>query len=494
MRKEGETSQNIKRVQGKNQLIKRGSLLRESIEELVGNLKSGEGLSEVIVRMSLEVGRSFCKQVLELLDDYIFHERDKKLKVERIRPRWVIFSLGSIRIKRRQYIDREGRRRYLLDEYLGLEGKSPLTPEIKESSIFLTTLLPFMKCAAVMEKSLPQAAVSHTTLHRTVSKVTLPWLQAEESRKQQIYETGELPEGEERKVSHLMVEADGVNIALQREKQSKAEIKVGIAYEGWEEVSKGRYRLTGKTSYCALTSGSSFWEGFSLQLATKYDLTSTGNIVVGGDGARWVKDGVDLLGGCFQLDRFHLLRALRRSLSWQTHLIEPIYSACNEGDWLRARSLLIQGLNQASGNEKDEIQRVIRYLGDNVAGLMDYRLKEDRECTHLRRTGAIESNVDKLIANRMKKKGMSWTIKGAKHMACLLMLTAERKLTDICQPVRVKTTIIASSKKARHVLVKNIVELEGKWLQATIPALYGPHQGRHWVKSLKHLSEVSFNV
>ena len=282
-----------------------------------------------------------------------------------------------------------------------------------------------------------------------------------------------------------MVEADGVNIALQREKQNKAEVKVGIAYEGWQEVSKGRYRLTGK---------SSFWEGFSLQLATRYNLTSTGNIVVGGDGAQWVKEGVDLLGGCFQLDRFHLLRSLRRALSWQTNLIEPIYSACNEGDWQRARALLTQAVNQARGNERDEIQLVRRYLSDNVAGLMDYRLKAGTDCTHLRRTGAIESNVDKLVANRMKKKGMSWTRRGAKHMACLLMLTAERKLADICQPERIKTTVISSSKKARRVLVKNIVELEEKWLQASLPALCGPHQGRQWVKPLKHLSEVSFNV
>ena len=378
--------------------------MKKSIEEIENNLKSGEGLSGVIVEMSLEVARNFCKQVLELLDDYILRMRGKHLKVEHLRSRWVMFSLGNVRFKRRQYIDEDGRRRYLLDEYLGLEGKSPLAPEIKESSIFLTTLLPFMKCAEIMDRSLPQAAVSRTTLHRTVSKVTKPWLQAEESRKRQLYETGELPESEERKVSHLMVEADGVNIALQREKQRKAEIKVGIAYEGWKEVSKERYRLTGKASYCALTSGNVFWEGFSLQLATKYDLTSTENIIIGGDGARWVKDGVDLLGGCFQLDHFHLLRALRRSLGWQTHLVEPIYNACVEGNWLRARTLLTQALNQASGVERNEIQMVIHYLSDNASGLVDYRLKEGRECTHLRRTGAIESNVDKLVANRMKKK------------------------------------------------------------------------------------------
>jgi hypothetical protein len=57
---------------------------------------------------------------------------------------------------------------------------------------------------------------------------------------------------------------------------------------------------------------------------------------------------------------------------------------------------------------------------------------------------------------------MSWTIKGARHMACLLMLSAEHKLPDICKPKRVKIKFVASTKKARRVLVKNIVELEEK--------------------------------
>ena len=468
--------------------------MKESIEELVGKLKSGEGLSGVVCKMSLTIACGVCKQILELMDEHLFQTRDKDMKVERIRARWAIFPLGSVQFKRRQYIDQKGKRRYLLDEYLGLEGKSPLTPELKESGVFLTTLLPFMKCEQVMDKSVPQSSVSHTTLHRTVKRITASWLRDEDARKRQVYNFGETPAGEERAVANLMIEADGVNIALQREKQRKAEIKVGIAYEGWKEVSRERYQLTGKTNYCALASGHNFWEGFSLKLTAKYDLTRTGNIVVGGDGAAWVKDGAALMGGCYQLDRFHLLRALRRALGWQTHLVNPIYAACNKGDWLTARAILEQALTQSRGNEKDEIERVISYLSVNVAGLMDFRLNIGKEGTKLRRTGAIESNVDKLIANLMKKKGMSWTLKGARHMACLLMLSAEHKLSDICRPNFTPIPAITLTKRKHRNLVKNIVELEEKWLQATIPALYGPHQNRHWVKTLKHFSEVSFNA
>ena len=52
-----------------------------------------------------------------------------------------------------------------------------------------------------------------------------------------------IPESEGKVVPHLMVEADGVGIALQREKERRTEVKVGIAYEGWEEVEKDWYKL-----------------------------------------------------------------------------------------------------------------------------------------------------------------------------------------------------------------------------------------------------------
>ena len=40
----------------------------------------------------------------------------------------------------------------------------------------------------------------------------------------------------------------------------------------------------------------------------------------------------------------------------------------------------------------------------------------------LRGMGAIEGNVDKVIADRMKKRGMSWTRRGADRMARLISL------------------------------------------------------------------------
>jgi hypothetical protein len=47
-------------------------------------------------------------------------------------------------------------------------------------------------------------------------------------------------------------------------------------------------------AYGGIMDGWRFWDGFSLTLAKKYDFSRIGEVIVGGDGARWVKEGAEL--------------------------------------------------------------------------------------------------------------------------------------------------------------------------------------------------------
>lgn len=465
--------------------------MKQSIEEIVKNLNCAEDIGTTLVELAKGAGREAYRRGAEALDALMFKLRDKTLKVEHKRERWVSTPLGDVRVKRREYVGANGERRCLLDEVLGLEGRSPIVSEVRETGIFLATLLPFQKSSEVMKKSLPEASVSHATIHRLAKGAAEPCLEREAEARKRLNELGELPGGEGRMAPRLLLEGDGVMIALQREKEKKAEVKVGIAYEGWEEVGKDRHRLSQKTCYCAIAGEDSFWEGFTLKLAQKYDLAGIRDIVVGGDGASWVKTGADLFQGTFQLDRFHLLRALRRALGADTALIPQVYTACDRGDWPAALALLNQARGRTRGEPKEKIDRLIVYLTDNLAGLKDYRLDRGIEGKALRRTGAIESNVDKLVANRMKKRGMSWTKKGARRMVCLLVAAAEGNLSRLLRSPRIPERANLSLKKVRRMLTKCFSEPEATWLQAGVPALSGPHVNRPWVQALKSLTEVS---
>ena len=189
--------------------------------------------------------------------------------------------------------------------------------------------------------------ISHTTIHNLSGKVTDSHIAEEEKEVDALFEDGVIPESKGKVVPYLMVEADGVSVGLQREAERRAEVKVGIAHEGWQKISKERYKLKEKSVYSGIMNGDRFWEGFSLSLAKKYDLSRIGKVIVGGDGASWVKEGAELLGGLYELDRFHLKRALHQGLA-NDPLVAEIYQAAITGEIDKVDRLLVkaQGKNR----------------------------------------------------------------------------------------------------------------------------------------------------
>lgn len=451
----------------------------ESISELAAKLKVDvSGWEGVIFHWACSLACKVAEELLEGVDAELMKGRDEGLKSEGMKEHLVVTVFGDVRIKRRLYRDDQGKYRFLLDERMGLDKRCHVGPKVKELATLLSSQFPFQKSEEILRAIMP-SAISHTTIHRLVARLTEPYLEAEDKELEEVYEGGVIPESEGRVVPYLFVEADGTNIALQRENRRRAEVKVGIAYEGWKETGKGHYRLQAKSSYSGLMNGDRFWEGFSLILAKKYDLSQVGKVIVGGDGAGWVKEGAELLGGIYQLDRFHLKRALNQALDQEAAL--EVYQACTRGDLARSYWLLREAQGHAGEDKAEEIARLGGYLWENALGLRDYRLEIGDP--NLRGVGSIEGNVDKLVANRMKKRGMSWSVKGAQRMAKLISLRETGKLRSWV-PHRIeisyKTDKTISAQKSSR-------KDDGAWLRAGLPALYGP-QDRPWIKVLRELS------
>ncbi len=455
----------------------------ESIDELAVKLKGDVWRwEEEIFNWTCSLAQELAKTLLENVDKQLMEEKDQSLKVECLKEHRVKTVFGDVRIRRRLYRGSNGETRFLLDEEMGLDKGCHVSPKVKEMATFASSYFPFLRSEDLLRAILP-SGISHTTIHRLVGKLTDPYIRVEEREIEEVFDGGVIPESEGRIVPYLFVEADGTSIALQREKARRAEVKAGIAYEGWEEVSKNRYKLTDKTVYTGIMSGDRFWEGFSLALAKKYDLSRIGNVIVGGDGAPWVKEGAEILGGIYQLDKFHLKRALHRGLA-NDPLVAEVYQACITGHTEKADKLLVEAQQKADADRQKEIMGLRGYLMTNCYGLKDYRLEVGGD--GLRGLGAIEGNVDKLVANRMKKRGMSWTINGAQRMTRLIRLREAGQLhssiprTDglgDSQPLKKKMGNRKTSEK--HA---------GAWLEAGMPALYGPHQNRHWVQILRALT------
>ena len=135
---------------------------------------------------------------------------------------------------------------------------------------------------------------------------------------------------------------------------------------------------------------------------------SSTRIVVGGDGANWIHRGAEEFGNAvFQLDGFHLSRACGRG--YGTEIGPAIYDAIRSGSESFASALM----SSAVPAETATASRDREYVESNISHGVDWRNRVPNAPSDARSLGTMESNGDKLIANRMKKRGMSWTIRGA---------------------------------------------------------------------------------
>jgi len=450
-------------------------------------------LDQIIFELVMEFGRECYKKTLEMLDKVLAYCRDKQLKIEHRRGVWYQTRLGTVRIKRRQYLDAKGKRCCLLDSVMGMEKNNHTTIAVQKLALELASYMSYRRSAEVLQKT-SAINLAHQTIWRLVGKIADAYIAEEEQKLKKFMETGELPQSEGKPVSRLLVEADGVILPLQREKEHRTEVKLGICYEGWEKVGKDRYRTVNKIACSNIAGEDVFWSGMTLKLHQTYDLAGVKETIVGGDGAGWVKAGAEYTGGRFQLDGYHLYRELCTAFGRNNRIKREVWEACERGEVDRALEIISEAMKPARGESALKMARAYRYLQENREGIVDYRLGLGGVDYILRRTGAIEGNIDKLIVRRMKNQGMSWTIKGIKRLLCVRFMVLEQKLASWIAtekpPQKIQSLSTLPRKKVQRIVTNLSTREADEWLQARLPALYGPHASRPWVKVLKSLSEA----
>jgi hypothetical protein len=448
------------------------------------------GLDKMILDKAMEWGRRCYQAMLEEMDKVLAEHRDSKLQVKHRRGVWYQTCLGAVKVRRRQYRGGGGERRCLLDECLGMDRYRHTTLRVKELALDMASMMPYRRSAEVIRKT-TAIDITHQTIWRLVAKAADQYLDKAKREMELFMETGEMPKGDSRQVSRLMIEADGVMLSLQRDHQRKAEVKLGIAYEGWKKTGKDRYQTVNKTCFAAVGSGDSFWAGMTLKLNGKYDMAVVKDTVIGGDGAKWVKEGAGYMKGQFQLDRYHLNRELTTALGKDKDTKGRIWRACDRGKVDSGLRIMAEAIAQAKGEQAARLKMAYHYMWENRSGIADYRSYPDRQ-NGIRHTGVIEGNVDKLVVRRMKNQGMSWSLRGISRLLCVRFLVLEGKLMDWLKQSTIPVAEIPMPVKSIRRIVTNLSFHEpDDWLKATLPAFHGPHAGRPWVSVLKHLTEVN---
>ena len=436
-------------------------------------------------RLGCAYARELAESQLKALDDRLMRMRPKGLRLLGFRTRTIVTRFGEVTIGRRMYRDRSGETLFALDEYLGWKAQQQASASITESMVEMATEMPFRRVVETVSK-LTAGVLSPMSAHRLLSAAVDDALDEERQRVEACFERGEDVCAGVQQVDVLYTEADGVWIHTQREERRSYEIRSGTAYSGWRRVGEDRYELVDKRVYCHASDDMAFWEGASLEWGKQYALDEVKLLVVGGDGANWIRSGVQLFGrAVFQLDGFHLSRACGRGYGKQ--LGSAIYDAIRSGSHRYARALM----SAAEPAETPTASRDREYVHSNVTTGMDWRNRICNTPAHARSLGTMESNGDKLIARRMKKRGMSWTIRGAKRMAKAVQLSRNAELSRFChrrQSHRQLQTGTPPKTRSRYIPRTRASD----WTQASVPALSGPHNSRPWTTGLRRLLRTAY--
>ena len=178
--------------------------------------------------------------------------------------------------------------------------------------------------------------------------------------REQVFERGEDPGGS-RKAEKLHIEADGVSIAIQRSPKKRDEVKVGTAYEG-KETQGNRVRLKERRVMAGVLHEGAFWEEAAARVAEHWDVGGLKGVVVGGDGAPWVKKGTEYFENAeYRLDKFHLRRAIRQALGHDPEGYEETCKALSEGDLDRVKACLKKAEERAKGSKRQEVKKFRLY-------------------------------------------------------------------------------------------------------------------------------------
>jgi hypothetical protein len=438
-----------------------------AIEELEGGISS--------LNQSMQV--SLGGLIFEMLDAKIHEQRPKAWQSLGTAKRSLLTEFGEIRFKRHIYWDGKDRRFTPLDLLLDITPYARNSKKLDAMGASLSAGSSYREAAQVLSYAIKQT-LSPSTLFRMVQRV---------GRKVQAWEAEEKDPG---KIAApiLYCEADGVYIHLQGEPQRKAEVKVGAFYTGKTAIGLNRYRCENKVTTCQLGLSTSDWQVHLRELAyAHYNFDSIRMAVVGGDGASWVQNSFEFLGvpAVHLLDRFHVLRSLRRSFAAVLNTSELSKTLFAKGFDAIAPQLEA-GFAKSGTSLRKQQDETYAYLAAHKDSLVSL---DQRGLAHsFSSLGAMEGNVDKLVRQRMRGRGLSWSLSGAQ---CMLAVLRHKNL------IKSRAFLYLPLAKPKSQLVNRPVKRSApKWNSTTysIPAFSGTSASEPWVQLLKRQLNDSLSI
>ena len=403
-------------------------------------------LEKNIYKWICQIGQEFTKEFLERYDQMLMKERDKsRYRHKGLRQTTVKTVYGEVTYNRAIYevIEDDGIKHfvYLLDETLELENIGLISTNMAELLVKGVTEQSYRACAAQISETTGQT-ISAMGVWNVIQALGAKVCE-EEKELTQAHQQGKVHG--EKEVPVLFEEADGVYIKLQgkdrrKNGQDKAEMKIGIAYDGWKRIGKDRYELANKVIVAGFAHAKEFHEYREAAIAERFNLDEVSQRILNADGASWIKKVKDK-STCFQLDPYHRNKVIKEKIhdkQAQKDILDLLQEEKIE-EVFHYLELYKNSLSEDA--EIEDAEELTGYYENNREGLLPYQsqgleLPENPEGLEYRNMGTMENHVWSVIAKRMKHNHTSWSKRGGNHLAKILAKKCSGKLYEVTEKLK----------------------------------------------------------
>ena len=407
--------------------------MKKNLEDLILESKD---ISNFIINTGKsldEIGIKIVKEALEMLDETIRESSSRKREYHiqrRNDKKTLITKFGEVNYQRTYYKNKkDGSYDYLSDRMVGIES--------------------YERMDLSYEAELIKEAMDNS-YHKSGIKVSNNTQVTKQTVLNSIRRLGNVENNDaelklkKKEVNIIYIEADEDHVAMQDGKNK--EIKLIYVHEGKKFKSKDRYELINKRYFTgSLKDTEDLWLEVADYLEKAYDLDKVEKIYLSGDGARWIKEGLNWIKGSqYVLDYFHLSKYVRKATAHMPQTFEPLWGYINRHQKDHVKQLLNFIIEETeSETKKEAVKDCKRYILNNWEGIKRRYEEEYIGCS-------AEGHISHILSSRLSSRPLGWSKTGADQMARLRVYRANGG--DVYE--------FMSKKKIEKVKEERIIELE----------------------------------
>jgi len=376
--------------------------INENFEEMINQEEGISGFILNVAETLNEVGVAVTKEAIEKFDDIIKNESNRKEK-------WIVKSkndkksiatmFGQVDYERTYYENKKtGRYAYLSDEILGIKAHDKMDVSLKSKLVEEAIESPYRKSADKISKNVDITGQTVMNTIRELGSVKNNVIKIKEKKKE---------------IKTLYIEADEDHVANQH--GSCIQPRLVYVHEGREKIGKTRNKLKNIRMFSGVYKESEdLWLEVANYIDEAYDMEKIEKIYLSGDGALWIKQGIEWINkSIYVLDRFHLSKYVKKATAHIPYCTSCLWNYINRLEKENVEALLKIIIKETKEETKKKaVKDAKRYILNNWEGIVNQYEEEYIGCS-------AEGHISHVLSDRLSSRPLGWSEKGVDQIARL---------------------------------------------------------------------------